>query len=386
MNDAVENPCRTLAVARFARAVGWKWIAMAGIVVATSALNAAPAAAQSDPFADVDIWVQQIEDKLVTGQADVDQLSGDALTVPQRLFHGALLSSSGGPAGSVYTNNNPGFFSLSQSSLDTLGKSSVVEPLPGVQPLSFDLLPFRINSVSSNLFYWDAIDDDNNGFDLSDVTFGVPTNAAFQLMNTVVVGTDQRIGGQTIATTSGGGSSGALHQHRGFIVSNQLSSAQFPAEGIYVMAAELQMPTLEASEPIVVAMRTPGVSSNADIAARTWLEDNFDSLFASTLAGDYNGDGLVNLADYTIWRDTLGSTTDLAANGDNTGASEGVIDGADYSVWKAGFVIGDNQQAVVSNLAVPEPAASAIILAVLPLALVLFASTRSGIIRGHEAQ
>ena len=36
--------------------------------------------------------------------------------------------------------------------------------------------------------------------------------------------------------------------------------------------------------------------------------------------GDYNANGTVDAADYTIWRDTLGSTTDLRANGDNTGA------------------------------------------------------------------
>ena len=54
-------------------------------------------------------------------------------------------------------------------------------------------------------------------------------------------------------------------------------------------------------------------------------------------SGDYNGNGIVDAADYTIWRDTLGSTTDLCANGDNTGASAGVIDQADYTFWKSKF-------------------------------------------------
>jgi hypothetical protein len=52
------------------------------------------------------------------------------------------------------------------------------------------------------------------------------------------------------------------------------------------------------------------------------------------LVGDYNGDNSINAADYTIWRDTLGSTTDLRANGDD---SNNVIDTADYGVWKANF-------------------------------------------------
>ncbi len=60
-----------------------------------------------------------------------------------------------------------------------------------------------------------------------------------------------------------------------------------------------------------------------------------NGLTPSALPGDYNNDQIVNLADYTVWRDTLGSTTDLRANGDDTGASTNVIDAADYSFWKA---------------------------------------------------
>jgi ELWxxDGT repeat protein len=53
--------------------------------------------------------------------------------------------------------------------------------------------------------------------------------------------------------------------------------------------------------------------------------------------GDYNANGTVDAADYVVWRKTLGSTTDLRANGDNTGPSAGVIDQADYAVWRANF-------------------------------------------------
>ena len=34
----------------------------------------------------------------------------------------------------------------------------------------------------------------------------------------------------------------------------------------------------------------------------------YDAEVSTTLAGDYNGDGIVDAADYTIWRDTLGSS------------------------------------------------------------------------------
>ncbi|MEX2172253.1 MAG: hypothetical protein WD851_23235 [Pirellulales bacterium] len=65
------------------------------------------------------------------------------------------------------------------------------------------------------------------------------------------------------------------------------------------------------------------------------------------LVGDYNGDGAISAADYTIWRDTLGSTTDLRADGNlNT-----MIDQGDYSVWAAKFGTAGSGLAA----AVPEP-------------------------------
>jgi hypothetical protein len=71
------------------------------------------------------------------------------------------------------------------------------------------------------------------------------------------------------------------------------------------------------------------------------------------LRGDYNGNGIVDAADYPVWRDTLGQTgAGLAADGD--GDSE--IGAGDYTVWKAQFgetAAGGVNAAV--NVAVPEP-------------------------------
>ncbi|QDU58691.1 hypothetical protein [Aeoliella mucimassa] len=72
------------------------------------------------------------------------------------------------------------------------------------------------------------------------------------------------------------------------------------------------------------------------------------------IAGDFNQDGLVNLADYTVWRDTLGSTTDLRANGDDTGASQGVVDMSDYQIWKTNFGMQAGLSSAESQ-SVPEP-------------------------------
>jgi hypothetical protein len=98
-------------------------------------------------------------------------------------------------------------------------------------------------------------------------------------------------------------------------------------------------------------------------------------LFGNTVAGDYNGDGIVDAADYTVWRDTLGSTTDLRANGDDTGASMGVIDQADYAFWKSRFGATSGAGAGShSGGAVPEPASTLLLLSAAAIWLVRRAS------------
>lgn len=76
------------------------------------------------------------------------------------------------------------------------------------------------------------------------------------------------------------------------------------------------------------------VAMNESNGRELWVADLNP---APSLPGDYNENGTVDAADYVIWRATLGSTTDLRANGDNTGDSEGVIDQADYNVWRSNF-------------------------------------------------
>ena len=70
--------------------------------------------------------------------------------------------------------------------------------------------------------------------------------------------------------------------------------------------------------------------------------------------GDYNNNGVVDAADFTIWQDTLGSLLDLRADGDGNG----VISQADYLVWETGFgMLVPALAAAVSSatMAIPEP-------------------------------
>lgn len=70
-------------------------------------------------------------------------------------------------------------------------------------------------------------------------------------------------------------------------------------------------------------------------------------------AGDFNEDGHVDAADYTIWRDALGSDHILAGHGDENGGSRNVVDNDDYTLWKANFGYGGG--GAVTTTAAPEP-------------------------------
>jgi hypothetical protein len=53
------------------------------------------------------------------------------------------------------------------------------------------------------------------------------------------------------------------------------------------------------------------------------------------LPGDYNGDLVVDAADYTSWRDSLGGSVDSFQGADGNG--DGTVDAADYKLWKRQF-------------------------------------------------
>ena len=74
------------------------------------------------------------------------------------------------------------------------------------------------------------------------------------------------------------------------------------------------------------------------------------------LAGDYNENGVVDAADYTLWRDNLGGNFDLGGNGDETGGSAGVVEQADYNLWKTNFGnMAAGSGTALSAAGVPEP-------------------------------
>jgi len=83
-------------------------------------------------------------------------------------------------------------------------------------------------------------------------------------------------------------------------------------------------------------------------------DDVAGAQFVYGIRGDYNRDGKVDAADYTIWRDTLGQHPTSGDGAD--GIVDGVIDTADYNAWKANFgTIGATGAAGSHASSAPEP-------------------------------
>jgi hypothetical protein len=75
--------------------------------------------------------------------------------------------------------------------------------------------------------------------------------------------------------------------------------------------------------------------------------DGILSLAAAGLAGDYNSNGIVDAADYTVWRDNVGAPAGSLAN-DTTGA---VIGANQFTLWRSNY----GATSAGLGVAVPEP-------------------------------
>lgn len=73
------------------------------------------------------------------------------------------------------------------------------------------------------------------------------------------------------------------------------------------------------------------------------------------LPGDFNDDGIVNAADYPLWRDSLGQTVVAGSGAD--GNRDGQITAADYEVWRANFGRSLAAAGAAATTSVPEPPA-----------------------------
>jgi prepilin-type N-terminal cleavage/methylation domain-containing protein len=121
-------------------------------------------------------------------------------------------------------------------------------------------------------------------------------------------------------------------------------------------------PTMIQAYPSTVPIST---SWSDGLMTLTTLAD-YEAHLAVTfkIAGDYNGDGAVDAADYTIWMDNFGLPEDGRLHGNGDG---GTVAGSDYTLWKTHYRSGPETVSSDGVTAVPEPATTALLLVGLSL-------------------
>ncbi len=85
-------------------------------------------------------------------------------------------------------------------------------------------------------------------------------------------------------------------------------------------------------------------------------------IYLNRIPGDFTGNGAVDAADFTIWRDNLGATTGPGLVADHSGPNghpDGVVNSFDYEAWRTNF----GQSAPAAATAVPEPSGWLLVIA-----------------------
>ncbi len=123
-----------------------------------------------------------------------------------------------------------------------------------------------------------------------------------------------------------------------------------------------------AIDGVVVAQSAPGilledrdsiVLGNRE-SESFFFEGLIDNVYVGSgvqavVPGDYNGDGSVDAADYTVWRDNLGGSESAFAFGSRDMSISGPIGAGDYSFWRANFGNTSGNAALTPAVSVPEP-------------------------------
>ncbi len=120
-------------------------------------------------------------------------------------------------------------------------------------------------------------------------------------------------------------------------------------------------------DPLTPAPPAAAVESNKDVPYGTRLAASIGG--PNYITGDANGDGYVNLADYTVWRDTMGTIGSELAHPAADYNHDFRVDALDYAIWKdnfgAPFNTVSSMLASASRTAVPEPASLALLMTAL---------------------
>lgn len=170
-------------------------------------------------------------------------------------------------------------------------------------------------------------------------------------------------------TTTGAGSMLAVHlaevdDAAEFGQAQVVGSAQLAGSVSLFAAAGF---TASAGDTFQILTAAGGITGAVELASapslsggmRWNLDVDQNTVVLSVIAtGDYNGNGVVDAADYVLWRNQQGQTgAGLAADGNGSGT----VDSADYDIWRSRFGNAVGTSSANAALAIPEPVSVALL-------------------------
>jgi hypothetical protein len=134
--------------------------------------------------------------------------------------------------------------------------------------------------------------------------------------------------------------------HKAFIDVNEVGTEAAAATGVVIGITSLPPPPPEfrADHPFLFALRDVHSGSLLFLGRLTKPEIAAATSIPAALQGDYNGDGVVDLGDYVVWRKEDGTQ-------------------AGYDTWRAHFGETAAANSSLSSASVPEPASLVLLLA-----------------------
>ncbi len=149
-------------------------------------------------------------------------------------------------------------------------------------------------------------------------------------------------------------------------------------DGVWASAARLAIGTFAADTSPAFAPGSSGnvfstLGSSASFGTRVSASVLTIIRTNAATSPDYNDNGVVDAADYVLWRHTLGQAVTPGSGAD--GNNSGFVDQPDFDLWRANFGVGSGSGASLHLNAIPEPTTS------LLLALVMLLSSAGSRVR-----
>lgn len=251
----------------------------------------------------------------------------------------------------------PSFLSLASAPAGT-------QALPPLASIYWDFLPMSTDGYTSNLLYWNGQGSVDFGPvpippGATDVTLGIYNTTDVGNPSAIVSDTPDMVAGALLGVTNTVGSGLRLHRHNYFLLDDGDGVAPTNiAEGVYLVALQLDMPGYGTSRPIFVVPGTYGLISQTGGVTKlntavAWVNENAALLIRD---GDYDFDGDVDTADYTTWMQQFGSTGPWPINGDFAdGNRDTIVNAADYVLWRKFQGEGGAGSGAGLSGSVPEP-------------------------------